>query len=205
MVTEIQKPQMSPVFLGSTILTPLRYYFSHYAGADLKWDSEYDKTKIDISSAFDINKKTSEFKPRILVARGGYVVSTTGLTDNLAESEQMVNTYGLTKAKYLLLTSGECTLKIQAWQEGTCQRIADHLHHFISWTSHLLCNTQGFKKFGFPLQVSDIGLNKEDKEIFEIMVSIPWTKEEMWTIENDANKISNILVQFSKLEQSIPL
>lgn len=193
----------SPSFLTSSIVRPLRFLFKYYAEEDFKWDSDELKSKIEIDSINNFHKKAIQANPRVLISRGGYQADSTGLTDNLAESNGPYKLKGAKDDVKFILIRGMAQILIQSRQEGTCERVCEMVQHFVTWTSPYLCNTQGFKNFAFPLQVSPCTPNKEDTEIFEISIGLPWIKEEKWRITSDALKIKGIMVDLASEELDV--
>lgn len=176
--------KFSPVFLSAAIVQPLRYLFERGASSDLKW-SEGDHSKIEIDTINNYNKKVLQAKPRILVSRGAYKVTPTGLTDNLGESRGPYQLKGLQKDTKMLFLDGYAQVLIEARNEGTCEKVCEFTQHFLTWITPMLCDTYDFKSFGLPLQVSPCTPSKEDTEIFQISIGIPWSKEELFKIEDD--------------------
>jgi len=93
----------------------------------------------------------------------------------------------------MILLQGQVQILIQARHEGTCEILADMVSHFIAWTIPYLCNTQGFKTIGFPI-ISPCTPAKEDSEIFEVSIGVPWTMEEHWGTANDALKLKDFFM-----------
>ena len=179
----------SPIFISACIVQPLRFLFKNYAPEHLRWDEDPMKSQIEIDTINNFHKVAIQTKPRILISRGGYSKSSTGLTDNLAASPGPYVSHGLHEEVKMILVNGMAQVLIQSKQEGTCEVLCEMVEHFIQWTSPMLCDTYGFKSFAFPLQVSPCTPNREDTEIFEISLAAPWVREEHWNISNDAIKL----------------
>jgi hypothetical protein len=166
--------------------------FENYVDPELKWDSDEVKSNIEIDTINNFNKKVIQAKPRILISRGSHIIDKTGLSDNMMTSKGPRSELGLTKETKLVLINGTVQILIQSRFEGTCEKITDYTEHFLVWAAQFLCNTQGFKTFGLPLQVSPCTPNREDNEIFEVSLGIPWSMEESWSISDDAIVLKNI-------------
>lgn len=183
--------------IAPLIIAPLRYYFSKYTqGGNLSWDPDEKIRTLEIGEVFDFNKIPIQEKPRVLVARGGYTISKVGLTDNMAESVPFNTTRGLKDVKNLLMYSGTATIYVEARNKGTCELLSDMVSHFIAWTRPILCDSQGWKEFGLPMMVSDCEMqNNEDPDVvkYQIVIQVPWIKEEMWQVRNDGVAIKAIL------------
>ena len=188
--------KFSPGYLSSRFIEPIRYFFSNYSGPNLKWDLDPKLSTIEIESINNFDLVNVQMKPRILVSRGGYSMNTVGLTDNLAEQKPFTETYGITDRKNMILLSGQVQILIQAKNEGTCEIITDMLTHFIGWSAPFLCDTQHFKSIGKPI-VSPCTPNREDVEIFEVSLGIPWSMEEMWETANDGLKLKQFFMTFT--------
>ena len=188
----------SPAFISACIVDPIRYLYHIYAPEELRWTSDHMKSMIEIDTINNFNKEKIQAKPRILISRGGYEKNHTGLSDNLTESKGPYQLKGLHDETRMILVNGMAQILIQARNEGTCEKICDLTEHFLQWTSPFLCNTYGFKMFGFPLQVSPCTPNKEDQEIFEISIGVPWMKEEHWNVKDDALKLKGFSLLVSK-------
>lgn len=193
----------SPAYFTASLVRPLRYLFKEYASDDLKWDSDELKSKIEIDSINNFHKIAIQSLPRILISRGGYSISTTGLNDNLAESKGPYQLKGNRDNVNMVFVQGVAQILIQSRKEGTCEKVAEMTHHFLSWTSPYLCETQGYKNFAFPMQVSPCTPSREDTEIFEVSIGVPWIKEEKWRINSDALKIKGVLLDISSEELDV--
>lgn len=182
--------QFSPGYLSISFIEPIRYLFSKYNGTGPLYNPDPKISGLEIGSINDFHKVKVQTKPRILISRGGYQISSTGLTDNMAERKSLLETGGLNDQVKMLIISGQIQILIQARQEGTCELLTDMVQHFITWTAPFLCNTQGFKMIGMP-SVSPCTPGREDTEIFEVSIGVPWTKEEHWNVQNDALKLKD--------------
>jgi hypothetical protein len=197
--TKRSHPMVSPAYLSSLIIQPLRFLFYHYGGEDLQWKSDNKETKIEIDTINNFHKVELQQKPRVLISRGGYGVTPTGLTDNMAEDKGPLAMKGLSTETRLVFYQGMLQVLIQARQEGTCEKVLDLTQHFLLWTAPYLCNTQGFKSFGPGFQISPCTPNKEDTMIFETSIGINWIKEEMWTTSDDALKLKGFSYSLSQV------
>lgn len=184
--------RFSPNFVEALLVKPLRYFFSNYAGADLKYDEDEKVSKIDISSVSDLNKEAVQKKPRIIVDRGAFQISGIGLTDNMAEASSPFTTKGLTDQKNMVLINGQAKIIVEARNRGTCELVTDMVTHFYVWSKPYICNSQGIKNFALPMTVSECVQDKEDTEIFQVSIITPYVMEEMWKVNDDALKLKNL-------------
>ena len=183
----------SAPFISSLIVGPLRYFFNQYGPPNsLLWSSDVNQTEIEIDTVNNFHKIAIGQKPRVLVERGQFGISPTGLTDNMAEQVNVGITLGKTNRTNFLLYTGQASVIVQSRQEGTCERVADLAHHFLLWSAPYLCSTQGFKTFAKNLIVGPCTPSSEDVEIFEVQIAVPWVKEEAWSVSNDAITIKGI-------------
>ena len=120
----------------------------------------------------------------------------------MAKSPDSAELKGLKNNTNFLLVNGVSQLLIEANSEGTCERIVDLTSHYLAWISPLIANTQGFKMFALPLNVSACTPGREDKEIFSCTINIPWAKEELWKVVNDGIELKNILTNITNLSSS---
>jgi hypothetical protein len=182
--------RFSPLLISNLIIKPLRYFFSNYAGEDYKYDDDPTKTKIEVGSFNDLHKIPIQVKPRILVNRGSFAISHSGLSDNLAEGKTLFNTKGLQDNVYQVFISGMASITIEAREEGAVELLTDMVSHFLVWSRPFVMNTQGFKQFAMPLNISPPTLGKEDKEIFQTTLNVPYMMEEHWNVKSDALKLN---------------
>lgn len=189
----------SPAGLGSLIIKPLRYYFKDYVDDALKWNEDEKETQIEIGSINNFNKVPVQVKPRIMVDRGQYQVGQVGLTDNLANATFDQVLKGTMKKDNMYLIRGQMQIIIEARQEGTCEKVLDHVQHFLGWTIPYLCDSQGFKTFGVPMGVSSTVVNKEDTELFQCAISLPYVREENWNVRNDGVELKNFLLSVKQM------
>lgn len=192
--------RFSPLLISNLIIQPLRYFFHNYpVNDDLIWDVDPKKTKMDIGAINDYHKLPLQEKPRILVDRGAYTISNTGLSDDLAVGKSVFETKGVENRINMVFIQGTATLLLEARQEGTVELLADAVSHFLIWTKPYICESQGFKKFFIPAQVSSPRPSKEDKEIFQVVVSGPWLMEEQWNVRTDALKLNQFFIDFKPI------
>lgn len=195
----------SPSVIPSLIINPLRYFFSTYGGpAGFKWDEDPKKSQIDISHVNDFFKVPLEQKPRILVDRGSYVVSKVGLSDNLAEQSPHFLTRGLRKRINMHLIQGTSQVLIETRNLGTCEILTDMAQKFMTWARPTICDSQGFKDFGLPMQVSEARVvDREDTEKFQVGISLPWFKEEQWQETDDGVILKDLLPNFTLTNKTV--
>ena len=188
----------SPAFLTTLIVEPLRYLYANYGPEELLWSADDKISTIEIDSINNFNKKALQAKPRILIGRGQYSINPTGLTDNMAYSPDSRTLKGLKDNTNFLLINGVCQILIEARNEGTCEKLVDVTSHFLSWITPILSDSQGFKMFGLPMNVSPCTPGREDTEIFQCTINIPWSKEEQWKVVNDGVDLKRFLLTLSK-------
>lgn len=189
--------EFSNILLAPRVIVPLRYYFSRYSqGSAFVWNEDEKKRTMDIGETFDFNKVAVQEKPRVLVGVGPYNIAKVGLTDNLAEAQPLNETLGRRDFTNFLLYSGNIQVFVEARNKGTCELLADMVSHFIAWTRPILCDSEGWKEFGLPMNISECAMvPNEDPETpkFQIQMNVPWVKEEHWRVRNDGAAIKAIL------------
>lgn len=171
----------NPSYLPSIIIHALRYFYTNYSTPDLKWSEDSTRTNLVIDEIDNFNLKELQALPRILVSRGQYQIIPTSLTDNLAESKTPKELGGNLNQKRFLNIEGVSQILIEASYKGTVEKIVDMTSHFLSWASPIIANEHMFKKFGLPMAVSPCTPNRDDVEIFQCTINIPWNKEEIFT------------------------
>ena len=192
---KINRATFSPLALRYAILEPLRYLFFRAAPPELRYSGNPAETKIVICAKNSMVEETPvQIKPRILLGGGGYVFNRAGLTDNMSSQAPMTESFGAIDSQNMLIVQGSNTLVIEAADEGVALLLADMASNFITWSSPHICNTFGFKTFGFPLQVSSVEMDKEDKEKFTASIGIPWVFESRWKIKEDALKLKDFFI-----------
>lgn len=190
--------RFSPMFLSKAILEPLKYFFSNYTGsANLVFNTDPLVSTIEIGTMNDFNKEKIQAKPRILLDRGPIQYTPSGLTDSMMDGSNPYDTKGLDNRRNLVFIQGQASLLIEARNEGTCELITDMVSHFLVWSKPHLCNSLGFKSFANPINITECSLNKEDTEIFQCTVSIPWSTEEVWQVNEDALKLKGMAIQLA--------
>ena len=189
----------SPVNLSALILEPLRYFFATYTDpSTFFWDPDEKKRTIELEYMNNLHKIPFNERPRILVDRGTYSVSKMSLTDNMSSAKTMNETHGLKDIENFVMYQGQAQIIIETTQLGSCEIVTDMAQHFILWSRPYLCSTQGFKDFASPLVVSSCELDgsSEGKEKFRSTISVPWMREERWSVKNDSIKIKNFILNF---------
>lgn len=191
--------QFSPLLVASSILEPLRYYFSAYGKPDsFFWSPDEKKRTVEISDVYDLNKIAFQERPRVLVSRGSYSINKVGLSDNLAEGIRFSDNKGLKKDTHMLLYSGTASMIIEARHKGTCELLTDMATHFIAWSRGPICDTQGFKNFADSMVVSECTMTQDqDDTTFQVTVQLPYVKEEQWTMRDDGVLLKNFLLKVS--------
>lgn len=186
----------SPAYISSLIVEPLRFYFFNYAPDDLKWSADPKVSNIEIDTINNFNKIAIQTKPRILISRGGYTLSPTGLSDNLAEGSSS-RVPGNKFEKRFLLVAGQAQVLIESVNEGTCEKVLELTENFLAWSAPTIANVQGFKQFAFPLSVSPCTPSKEDVEIFQCSIGLPWRKETHFLIKEDGISFKQFLLNIT--------
>lgn len=189
----------SPALITNNIVDPLRLFFAQYGGTDLTWTSDPKTSKVEVDSINNFHKVAIQAKPRVLISRGSFSIRGSGLADNLAEGDSLEKTKGLRDTLGLVFIDGQAQILIEARQEGTAERLVDMVSHFVVWAREFYCNYKGFKQFAQTISVSPVTPSREDLEIFQCSIGLPWSAEDSWHIRTDGVKIKDILLQATKL------
>lgn len=184
--------QFSPLQLEYSILEPLRYFFTHYAGDDLKYSEDIRQTKIIIRAINDVNIEDNNHIPRITIDRGGYTISRQWLAESMAVKDPLHVTKGLAKEQRHAMVEGQASIYIESRQQGTCERITESISLFLSWTGDQICRTYGYKKFGDRIMVSPCSTSKVDTDTFVTQIALPYQAEMLWQYSDAAVKIKEV-------------
>jgi len=197
----------SPLLLYYLIRQPLVYFFSNYSPASIKFDEDETKTDLLITSKDNYYEIKDQVKPRILIDRGAYSIEPMGLDNSSYQSGGPYANKGSDNGTYIQQISGTSFILIESRNSGTCELLTDIVTHFLSWSGPLLCVSQGFKKFGVPLQVSSCSPAKEDTGLFQVTISIPWITEELWVYSEAGVKLKAFFatLQTGGASVSLPL
>lgn len=188
---------VSPAYLSSLIVEPLRWFFERHVSEDITWSPTPELSGIEIDTINNFNKIKIQAKPRLLISRGGYSISGVGISDNLLSGKDFSETRGLKYSEYMSILNGVSQILIEARSEGVVEKVLDIVSHFISWSGPLICATHNFKQFGSNLGISPCTPSKEDIEIFQATISIPWSKEEVYRYSTEGIQLKQFLLQIS--------
>lgn len=190
--------RITPIQVGRLILEPIRYFFANRnPDGEMWWDADPKKTKIDISMVNDATKELPDHGMQILVDRGAFRVSKTGISDNMMDGKPMSETKGLQERRNLLFAQGSATVIIKARSEGTVEILTDMVFHILQWSRPHIADIQGFKDFGLPMDVSSPRPVKPDVECFEVQISVPYMIEDAWQSNNDALKLRDLFLSIA--------
>lgn len=176
----------SPAYLSALIVEPLRYFFSLHGGEDLTWDPDPKVSHLEIDTINNYNKEAILAKPRILITRGQYSLSPTGLNDNFVQNQPFIipENKGTKRTVNMIMAQGVAQVMVEARNEGTCEKLVDFVQHFLAWSGPIIASTHGFKNFAQAINVSPCTPSKDDTEIFQCTFNIPWSREEHWLVNS---------------------
>ncbi len=186
--------RFSPVLLGTLILEPLKYFFSQGPKVDngLFWNADEKISNMEIGTVNDFHRIPIQKKPRILVNRGNYMITKSGLTDNLTMAPGIVASGGAMDKQNMVWVNGMAQIIIEAAQEGTCELMVDMVTHFIAATRPIIMNTLDFNDFGLDMQISSCEVEREDTEKFKVTINIPYRFEDHWQVKFDSIKFKTM-------------
>lgn len=187
----------SPLILYSLIRDPLVYYFSNYKPGNIQFDVDETKSDLLITSVENYTEVRAQTKPRLLIDRGPYRITSFGIGAGMAAQKGPYNNLGATDTTYRYSIDGQAQITVEARNLGTVELLTDIVSTFIAWSSPILCLTQGFKKFGMPVDISSPRPSKEDTEIFQVLVTIPWSTESLFHTYFDAVKLKAFFMSMS--------
>ena len=188
---------MSPAYLSALIVEPLRWFFERHVPKDIAWNSDPAISSIEIDTINNFNKILIQAKPRILISRGGYSISGTSISDSLFSGKSFTETKGLKYSEHLNMLNGVSQILIEARSEGVVERILDITSHFVSWTGPLICTTHNFKQFGANLNISPCTPGKDDTEIFQASINVPWSREEIYKSSTEGIQLKQFLLRLT--------
>ena len=185
--------KFSPGYVATLIVSPLRFLYSRYATPDLVWKDDPKLSTIEIDTINNFNKIAIQAKPRILISRGEYTIQPSGLTDNMAEGSSSRDP-GMRIERKLLLVSGVAQVLVEAVNEGTCEKIVEITENFLGMSGPMIMNYHGFKRFAMPMSVSACTPSREDSEIFQCTINVPWMKEMSFQTMEDGIEFKQFLL-----------
>lgn len=188
----------NPPMVTSCVRDTLRFLFEIAAPDRLKYNSDPKQSTVAINGSFDEHQENPEARiPTITINRGGYQSRPIGLDNSLAEGYRNPETGELTKRSYLNLVEGQLSIRVIAYNLGTCEEMAYLVMTFLNWSRPHICDSLGFKNIAAPVQVSPVMMDKDDKDRFTIELNIPYLTEMMWVDENIGVKIKGFLTELT--------
>lgn len=192
--------RFSALTLKRLLVSSLREFFaSEGVPEQFRYSSELNESKIEISSINDFHKINLQVKPRIMLDRGVYTVSSSGLNDGLYESQGHMNNLGATNRTNTSFITGNSSFVIDSRQEGTCELLTDIIAHFLVWSRPFVCNALGLRSFGNPISISPCSPMREETEIFRCAVSFQYIADEYWINTRDSVILKDV---FQKVIQA---
>lgn len=182
-----------PLLITRTLIRVLQFCFSQMPNPDYKWDPDPLKSALDIRVVNDTEEQTNEGiqkRPRIIVSRGSYTISETGLNKSMSEEQPVQEAKGSPKSRFMHVISGNFSIIIEANKEGTVEMLTDMVATFLTWSSNHICNTFGFNKFGLPLFIGEPALDKEDVEKFKVVINGNYLAESHFKIAQDGYRLA---------------
>lgn len=188
----------NPPMVASCLRDSLRFLFSTAAPDRLKYSSDPKQSAIAVDLAFDpLTSEDIDKRPKVIINRGAYQAAPIGLTDSMSRGD-MVNPLEMGQTlqrSYMNTVAGNCSIKVVAWNMGTCEELAYLVMTFLCWSRPMLCNTLGFKNIAAPVSSSPLMLDKDDKEKYIIEVSVPYITEMQWMDKDIGAKLKGFLLE----------
>ena len=184
----------SPILVSSLLVTPLRYFFSTYtAKYGFIWNVDPKISTIEIGTVNDFNQVPVQKKPRILINRGSYIITKSGLSDSRLDGKDLFATGGLDNKTNSVWINGQASITVEGTNEGTIEMLLDMVSVFLVWARPLLSSSQGFHEMGLPMQVSECTISHEDIEKFTSTIMFPYSVEQQWNVWLDPIKFKSIV------------
>lgn len=188
----------NPLMVASCVRDTLRFLFGIAAPDRLKYNSDPKLSTLAINMAFDTHQDNEETRrPSIVVNRGGYRAGAIGMENSMVEGYRDPNTGELKKRSYMNMVDGQLSIRITAYNLGTCEELAYLVTTFLCWSRPHICDSLGFKNIAAPVSASPVMMDREDKDKFIIEVSVPYTTEMIWVDENIGVKIKGFLTELT--------
>lgn len=184
--------RFNPLSTATITRDVLRRLFREFPPEEFRWDPDEKKSKIVIGTINDYHSRDGVQKlPRILVQRGPLSQQTNFVSDNLRDVTGEKSDKVTHRRQDL---NGSIQVIIEATNEGTCEVIGDFVRIFISWSKPFLELDFGFQAYARELTISECMPDREDKEKFKIVVTIPYRVEDGWTTESISFRLKNIFL-----------
>ena len=189
----------NPPMVASVIRDTLRFLFETGAPDRLKYNREPKQSEVVISLTLDDTAEEAEqSKPRISVDRGPYTASGIGLTDSMTSGLRLDQANQSIRDEFMNMVSGNCSIKIIAYNKGVCEELAYLVMTFLVWSRPMITNTLGFKNLASPISASPLMQDKDDKDKFVIELNVPYVTEMRWMSEELGTKLKGFLLEFNR-------
>jgi len=189
----------NPPMVASVIRDSLRFLFETGAPDRLKYNREPKQSEVVISLTLDDTAEEAEqSKPRILIDRGPYTASGIGITDSMTTGLSSGQASKSIHDEFMNLVSGNCSIKIIAYNKGVCEELAYLTMTFLVWSRPMITNTLGFKNLASPVSASPLMQDKDDKDKFVIELNVPYMTEMRWMSEELGTKLKGFLLEFNR-------
>lgn len=182
-----------PLLITRTLVRVFQFCFSQMPNPDYRWDADPLKSALDIRVVNDTTEQTNEGiqkRPRIIVGRGSYTISESGIGQSMTEAVPVQEAKGADKSRHMHVINGSFSIIIEANNEGTVEMLTDMVSTFLTWSSTHICNTFGFNRFALPLFVGEPSLDKEDTEKFKVVINGNYLAENHYKITKDSYKLA---------------
>lgn len=183
-----------PLLVTEALVRTLKFCFGQMPNPNYRWEPDPVLSRLHIgrvNETLPSEEDATQRKPRILVNRGTYTISESGLNQSLTEGVSPHIAKGDERTKHMNIIQGNFSIIIEAQQEGTAEMLVDMVSSFLTWSSVHICNTHGFNKFGFPMYVGEVALDKEDTEKFKVVINSGYLMETHYKIWKDGYKLMN--------------
>jgi len=189
----------NPPMVSSCVRDTLRFLFSTAAPDRLKYSSDPKNSNVAIDLSFEVHpEEDTQKRPKIIINRGGYQAGSIGLNDSATQGGLVTSPGGVGQSRqmqYMNLINGSCSIRVIAWQLGTCEEIAYLVATFLAWSRPYICNTLGFKNIASPVSSSPVMLDKDDANKFIVELTIPYSTEMRWLDTEMGIKLKGFLVE----------
>lgn len=184
-----------PMLCTAVVREILRFLFENYGPTDLKYNHDPKQSFIAIDHALD-QAPHSELgkRPKITIQRGTYQTNPVGLDDSMAMARR--GPQGQIDSRlYQNMVQGSMRVEIRTWNLGSCELLSAYVVAFLTWSRPYICNNLGFNEFARSLNVSPVMKDKDDGEVFCIVIDVPFTAEVKWVTKEVGIKIKGFLTE----------
>ena len=151
------------------------------------WNADPKQTQIAIESSSSWNPQVVEFRPSIIIKRGGWQNLKFGINNRMMGN--IPGKPGITA--YANYWQGSHTLFVCAGEDGECELLAREVFRELNQNGQRLQTLLGMFKFAVT-EVGEMGKLEEASENFVVPINVAYVLEEAWFIEDEGPLIKKL-------------